>query len=177
MENISLTHNDLAMMKEAINMAQKAKELGEVPVGAVLTDNKNQIISKAHNMSIIMNDPTAHAEILALRKGARLLKNYRLTGTRLYVTLEPCPMCMGALIHARIDSLYFGAYDPKTGAAISIYNMYNDPRLNHKINLFPGVLAKECGKIITEFFKEKRQDKRRGTEVAVTGSTRNRLVP
>ena len=143
-------------MRLALQQAEKADMRGEVPVGAVLTDNKGNIISMTGNGPISLNDPTAHAEILVIREGARLLRNYRLTGSTLYVTVEPCSMCAGAIVHARIKRLVFGVNDPKSGACGSLYNIVQDPRLNHQVEVTQGVLLKDCKKIIQKFFKKKR---------------------
>jgi tRNA(adenine34) deaminase len=142
-------------MNKALMLAKQAEEAGEVPVGALLVA-KNEVIGQGWNQPIGSNDPTAHAEILALRAGAKFLNNYRLIHTTLYVTLEPCLMCAGAMVHARIERLVFGAADPKSGAAGSIMNLVQDPRLNHQISCQGGVLAKECGQILQTFFKKRR---------------------
>jgi tRNA(Arg) A34 adenosine deaminase TadA len=130
----------------------------EVPVGAVLVDEGGSVLAKAHNQTITLCDPTAHAEILALRSAASALGNYRLLNTILYVTIEPCAMCVGAMLHARISKLVYGAKDPKSGAAGSCYNLAADPRLNHVIDVQGGVLENECRKLIQAFFKGKRLD-------------------
>ncbi|PID76417.1 MAG: tRNA adenosine(34) deaminase TadA [Deltaproteobacteria bacterium] len=142
-------------MGKALELAEKAARLGEVPVGAVLT-YKDCIVSTGFNAVISGNDPTAHAEIAAIRDAAAALGNYRLPETNLYVTLEPCIMCMGAIIHARIKRLVFGAFDPKTGAASSVYSVGSDNRLNHRLEVAGGIMADECGGIIREFFRQKR---------------------
>lgn len=154
-------------MKEALRQAKKAAERGEVPVGAVAV-LKGKIIARAYNKTITLNDPTAHAEILLLKKAARKVGNYRLNDVEIYVTKEPCPMCAGAMIHARIKSLIYGTPDEK-GGAFSRFGL--DLRLaNHRFEVHSGILAEESAKILKEFFKA-----RRGTEVAITGSARNRL--
>ena len=160
-----------ALMELALMEASKAAEDGEVPVGAVVTSKEGDILAIAHNRSVSLHDPTAHAEILAMRNASAKIGNYRLTGCSLITTIEPCIMCMGAALHARIETLAFGAKDPKGGAAGSLYNMAEDTRLNHKIAVVSGILEKECSDIMRVFFQ-----KRRGTEEAVTGATRNRLV-
>jgi tRNA(adenine34) deaminase len=143
-------------MKIALSEAFEAYKIGEVPVGAVIVSDQGEILSQAHNQIIRENDPTAHAEILALRNAAKVLKNYRLNKTRIYVTIEPCIMCVGALIHARIEEVIFGAYDPKWGGLSSLYQLGNDLRLNHQLKFTPNVLKEECSKIIQQFFKERR---------------------
>ena len=145
---------DEYFMRMAIGEAESALESGEVPVGAVIT-MEGRVLAKAHNNPILMKDPTAHAEILAIREAANRTENYRLTGTTIYVTIEPCTMCAGAIIHARIARLVFGAIDPK-GGAISLYDMFGDKKLNHFVDVTGGVLEEECGKILSRFFREKR---------------------
>ena len=147
--------NDIRWMKHALGYAETAASLGEIPVGAVLVKN-NLLVAGGGNSPIKDNDPTAHAEITALRQGAKALNNYRLLNTTLYVTLEPCIMCMGAIIHARIQRLVIGATDPKSGAAFSIYNIGNDNLLNHSIQLQAGVLETECRDLLKDFFKSRR---------------------
>ncbi|MGD0169079.1 MAG: tRNA adenosine(34) deaminase TadA [Smithella sp.] len=148
-----LTDHDF--MKIALEEAQEAYRRGEVPVGAVLVLEGN-ILERAHNSPIMRNDPTAHAEILALRQAGEKFGNYRLTGAELYVTLEPCIMCAGAIIQARISRVIFGARDPKCGAAVSLYNILADKRLNHQVEITEGILPEECGEIISRFFQQKR---------------------
>ncbi len=145
------------LIEIAIEEAKKAKEEGEVPVGAVLTDMEGNIIAKDHNRCISMNDPTAHAEILVLRKGGKIRNNYRLTDTVLAVTLEPCPMCAGAAVNARVKKLVFGAYDPKSGAAGSVYDIACSSKLNHKIEIISGILEDQCSSLLKEFFEMKRK--------------------
>ena len=147
--------SDHAWMRLALVEAEKAAALGEVPVGAVLVDG-NGLLAAAGNSPIRQCDPTAHAEILALRAAAGLRANYRLPDTTLYVTLEPCPMCMGALVQARVRRLVYGASDPKGGAAHSLYNLGDDPRLNHRLEVVGGLLAEECGRLLKDFFRAKR---------------------
>lgn len=143
-------------MEQALREAHEAFHRGEVPVGAVLARTNGEIIARASNHSIALNDPTAHAEILVLRRGAALEGNYRLTGCILTVTVEPCLMCMGAIIQARINHLVFGAPDPKWGAAGSLYDIPNDPRLNHRIGVTCGILEEECRSLMQEFFRMRR---------------------
>ena len=146
---------DEQFMRLALDEAQEAMEAGEVPVGAVVVRG-GEVIASAHNAPVGLRDPSAHAEILALRKAAAVEGNYRLAGTTLYVTIEPCLMCAGALVHARISRLVFGAADPKGGAAVSLYRVLEDGRLNHRVEVAGGVLATECGEILSRFFREKR---------------------
>ncbi len=165
-------------MDIALSEGMEAFAQGEVPVGAVVFDPAGRIMAKAHNMTISHNDPTAHAEILALRQACESQGNYRICGTTLVVTIEPCPMCMGAALNARIDRLVFGARDEKWGAAGSLCNLAGDERLNHRVEVVAGVMEGECRNLMRSFFRLRRgQGSRRGTEVVVTGSTRNRLVP
>lgn len=142
-------------MTLALQEAKKAGEDGEVPIGAVLV-REGEIIAQDHNRPIGLCDPTAHAEILVLRAGSQKLKNYRLLGSTLYVTLEPCPMCAGALLQARISRLVFGTADPKSGAVISLYRLLSDERLNHQVEVMAGVLQKECAEVLRLFFERKR---------------------
>lgn len=142
-------------MKIALEEAQKAADKDEVPVGAVVVFS-GHIVGRAHNEPIGKHDPSAHAEILALRRAAEKLGNYRLTGAELYVTLEPCIMCAGAIIQARLARVIFGALDPKCGAVISLYQILTDNRLNHRVDVTGGILKEECGEIISRFFREKR---------------------
>jgi len=157
-KNILLMYPDLYhFMKEALKEAEKGLTRGEVPVGAVLAGSDGQIVAKAHNQPIALNDPTAHAEILALRKAGLVLRNYRLNNTILVVTVEPCLMCMAAAINARIARLVFGADDPKGGAAGSLYNLASDNRLNHRIEITSGIMEKECRTLMQEFFRIRRE--------------------
>lgn len=142
-------------MHEALQLAERAAKKQEVPVGAVVISGDN-IIGKGWNQPILQNDPCAHAEIIALRAAARMLNNYRLLDTTLYVTLEPCIMCIGAMLHARIKRLVFGAYDPKTGAAGSVFDLLSDNRHNHPIDVTGGVLKRECAEILQQFFRQRR---------------------
>ena len=148
-------NRDEEFVRIALAEAELALEEDEVPVGAVVTVG-GEILSKAHNKSISMNDPSAHAEILAIRKAADRVKNYRLAGMTIYVTLEPCVMCAGAIIQARISRLVFGAHDPKSGGVFSLYNILNDRRLNHSVDVTGSVLENECSEILSRFFREKR---------------------
>ncbi len=147
------------LMQQALLEAKTGYAEGEVPVGAVLATRDGEIISRAHNQPITLNDPSAHAEIQVLRKAGLALKNYRLTHTILVVTIEPCLMCMGAALHARVSQVVFGATDPKTGAAGSVYNIGADERLNHKIEITSGIMEKECRTLMQDFFKGRRGSK------------------
>ena len=146
---------DKHFMKAALKAAKKAFENGEVPVGAVLVKD-DEIISTGQNSPITSNDPTAHAEIIALREGGEKLKNYRLIDTTLYVTMEPCTMCMGAIIHARIKKLVFGTFDPRAGAAGSLFYFTIENKFNHNVEVKSGILESECRELIQDFFKQKR---------------------
>ena len=150
------SERDLYFMREALREAEVAARKGEVPVGAILVSEEGDLLARAHNQPISLCDPTAHAEILALREGAKRLGNYRLLGTTLYVTLEPCPMCAGALVYARVKRLVFGARDAKSGACGSIYNIVNDERLNHRLEVVSGLLEEEAAKLLRDFFKIRR---------------------
>ena len=143
-------------MTEALREATRGFEKGEVPVGAVIVDPSGAIVARAHNQPISLNDPCGHAEILALRQAGIFYKNYRMEGSTLVGTLEPCLMCIGAAMHARVSRLVFGALDPKWGAAGSLYKVPEDLRLNHRIEVIPGVLAEECLKLIQTFFQNRR---------------------
>ena len=143
-------------MELALSEAKKAGQIGEVPVGAVLVSENGKILAVDHNQTIKQADPTAHAEILALRKAAREINNYRLLNTTLYVTVEPCIMCMGAIVHARISRVVYGATDPKWGAAGSLYNYAEDDRLNHRVEIISDVCADDCRRLMQDFFRAKR---------------------
>lgn len=144
-------------MQRALELAAMAEAKGDVPIGAVLVDMDGRIVSEAHNEREIRMDPTAHAEILAIREAAEKADQWRLTGYTVVVTLEPCVMCAGALSLARIDRIVFGAPDPKAGATGSLYQVHDDARLNHRMVLVPGVLENECRDILVNFFRSKRQ--------------------
>jgi tRNA(adenine34) deaminase len=146
---------DEQWMQIAIKEAKLAKKKNEIPVGAVLVKN-DKLITRAHNQPIIKNDPTAHAEIELLRKAGKKKENYRLVGSTLYVTLEPCAMCFGAMIHARIERIVFGAFDPKTGVCGSCMSLNKESFFNHKISVTGGILDKECSELLRLFFKSKR---------------------
>lgn len=147
-------------MRAAIREAEKGAAAGEVPVGAVVVSPEGKILSRAHNRPVSSNDPTAHAEILALRAAARKAGNYRLVGCRLVVTVEPCPMCAGAAVAARVSGIVYGAPDPKGGAVSTLYRIASDPRLNHRADVTPGVLADECAALLTAFFRSRRASPR-----------------
>ena len=143
-------------MREAFTLALQAGANQEVPVGAVIV-HQGKIIGKGYNQPIHANDPSAHAEVIAIRDAAQSLQNYRLLDTTLYVTLEPCVMCVGAILHARIKRLVFGACDPRTGAAGTVFNLMADPRHNHNVELTAGVLEQDCSRLLKEFFKVRRK--------------------
>ena len=149
-----LTDNDF--MQAALDLAKCAEQEDEVPVGAVVVLD-GEIIGQGYNRPITTNDPTAHAEIVAMREAAQRVGNYRLVDSTLYVTLEPCIMCIGAITHARIKKLVYGATDPKAGAIESIYTVAGDKKLNHVVETQGGVLAEECGALLTNFFRKKRK--------------------
>jgi len=151
-----MSETDTRFMAMALRLARKAGEQGEVPVGAVLVDSDGNVIGSGCNSPIALNDPTAHAEIMALREGAKRVSNYRLSGTTMYVTIEPCPMCAGALVHARVKRLVFGTKDPKTGACGSLYNLVDDKRLNHCLVVTGGILAEEARRLLQAFFQARR---------------------
>ena len=151
-------HLDLYdLMGLALREAERGFSRGEVPVGAVVATPNGQIVAKAHNQPIALKDPTAHAEILAMRKAGLSYQNYRLNNTLLVVTIEPCLMCMGAAINARIDRLVFGAADPKAGAVHSLYRLAADKRLNHRIEVVSGIMEEECLALMQNFFRARRK--------------------
>lgn len=149
------TITDIDFMQMALDLAKQAAALGEVPVGAIVVKD-NVVIGRGSNAPIGLHDPTAHAEIMAMREAAAYLGNYRLVDCSLYVTLEPCAMCSGAMQHARIAKLIYGASDPKTGACGSVINLMNEPKLNHHTEVVGGILALECGAVLSEFFRQRR---------------------
>lgn len=155
---------DVYWMRKAILLAEKAQAKGEIPVGAVLV-HEDKLIAEGWNQPISDHDPCAHAEIIALRAGGQYLQNYRLLNTTLYVTLEPCIMCAGAMIHARISRLVYGACDQKTGAAGSIIDVFNHPDMNHRILVLGGILSDECSAMLSHFFKQRRAEKKMGNKV------------
>ena len=150
---------DTFWMQRALELAQRAESEGEVPVGAVLV-HEEQVLGEGWNRPIIDSDPTAHAEIMALRSAAKKINNYRLLNTTLYVTLEPCIMCTGAIIHARVKRVVFGAFDPKAGAVESAFTILGTDCLNHKVEVTRNILAVECSQVLTDFFKKRRQEKK-----------------
>jgi len=151
--------NDEIYMQEAIALARQAAGMGEVPVGAVVV-KEGVVLGRGCNAPISSSDPTAHAEIRAMREAAATLANYRLAGCTLYVTLEPCAMCAGAILHARMARLVYGAPDPKTGACGSVVDLFSDRRLNHHTEVRSGVLAEECGRVLSDYFAARRREKR-----------------
>ena len=148
--------DDAYWMQKALELARKAESEDEVPVGAVIVKD-NQLIAEGWNHPIQAHDPSAHAEMMAMRNAGQVLNNYRLIDTTLYVTLEPCPMCVGAMIHARIKRLVFGAYDLKTGAAGSVFELLQSDKHNHKVEVTAGVLEDDCRNILQNFFRSKRK--------------------
>ncbi|KOC88247.1 tRNA adenosine(34) deaminase TadA [Winslowiella iniecta] len=152
-------YNDEFWMRHALTLAQRAWDEGEVPVGAVLVQG-NRVIGEGWNRPIGHHDPTAHAEIMALRQGGKVLENYRLIDTTLYVTLEPCVMCAGAIVHSRIGRLVFGARDEKTGAAGSLLDVLGHPGMNHQVKMTEGILAQQCAGMLSDFFRMRREQKK-----------------
>lgn len=148
--------SDVDFMHQALDLARAGAAAGEVPVGAVLVRD-GQVVGRGSNAPIASHDPTAHAEIVALRDAATRLGDYRLPGTTLYVTLEPCIMCASAIVHARVDRVVFGAWDPKAGAAGSIADVFRIEALNHRVDVFGGVLAEDCGSLLRQFFARRRE--------------------
>ncbi len=153
--SVEFNEADQEFIREALIEADKAARIGEVPIGAIIV-LEGKIIARAHNLKETTGDPTAHAEILALRAAAQLRQGWRLSGATLYTTLEPCPMCAGAMVMARIGRVVYGAGDPKAGSAGTLMNIVQDERLNHKVEITSGVLATECGNILKEFFRKRR---------------------
>lgn len=156
------TPDDAAAMRLALEQARLAREQGEVPVGAVVLDASGRVVGSGFNRTIAGSDPTAHAEIEALRAAAAAAGNYRLPGMSLYVTLEPCAMCLGAMLHARLARVVYGASDPKTGACGSVLDFHTHPRINHQTQVVGGVLRDECGELLRAFFRERRARPRPG---------------
>ena len=150
-----LQSSDETFMRECLTLARQAATLDEVPVGAVVVAD-GEIVGRGFNQPVVRNDPTAHAEVMALRDAGQRLGNYRLPGCTLYVTLEPCAMCVGAMMHARIARVVFGAHDPKTGAAGSVIDLFAEDRLNHHAEVTGGLLAEECGALLSGFFAARR---------------------
>ena len=158
----ALTDLDERYMRMAIDAAQVAEENGDVPIGAVIV-YQNQVIGRAYNQREQLKDPTAHAEIVALTQAASFVGSWRLHGCTIYVTLEPCPMCAGALVLGRLDRLVYGCPDPKTGACGSLYDIVRDERLNHRLEVTPGVLADDCATLLQAFFQQRRNNNSRPT--------------
>ncbi len=154
------SQDDVRFMRRALELAQRASGEGEVPVGALVVLN-GEIVGEGWNRPIVSRDPTAHAEVVALRDAASRLENYRLCGTTLYVTLEPCPMCAGAIVHARVERVVYAALDPKGGAAGSVFDLLpTDERFNHSVLVEQGPLAEECGAVLRNFFRQRRQQQK-----------------
>ncbi len=158
----ALTDLDERYMRMAIDAAQVAEENGDVPIGAVIV-YQNQVIGRAYNQREQLKDPTAHAEIVALTQAASFVGSWRLHGCTIYVTLEPCPMCAGALVLGRLDRLVYGCPDPKTGACGSLYDIVRDERLNHRLEVTPGILADDCAALLQTFFQQRRNNNSRPT--------------
>ncbi len=152
--------HDEKHMRTALAKARESEEMDEVPVGAVLVDGHGSVLAAAGNRVVSTHDPSGHAEMRVLRQAAEKVANYRLPGTTMYVTLEPCAMCAAALVHARVSRLVYGADDPKAGAVTSLYNIGTDARLNHVFTVSKGVLGRECGNLLKEFFRKRRAAKR-----------------
>jgi tRNA(adenine34) deaminase len=152
-----MQENHHRYIQEAIKEAQIAFDNGEVPVGAIIVNN-DRIIARAHNQVELLKDPTAHAEVIAITQATSSLENWRLSDCTIYVTIEPCPMCAGALINSRIKKIVFGARDPRWGACGSVFNIVQDKRLNHQIEIIEGICQDECASLLKEFFKKRRGD-------------------
>jgi tRNA(adenine34) deaminase len=159
LDNLSHENNDQYFMEQAFKLAQQAEQYNEIPVGAVVVHQGN-IIGEGFNQSIMLNDPSAHAEMLAIRQAGEYLNNYRLLDCTLYVTLEPCPMCAGLLVHSRIKKLVYASSDLKTGAAGSTFNLVCNDQLNHQILVTGGVLQEQCSQLLSAFFKRRRAEKK-----------------
>ena len=156
-KSIVAAERDELFMRMAIEEALKAGERGEVPVGAVIVNEHQNVLAAAGNNCICESDPSGHAEMVSMRLAGKKTGNYRLLNTTMYVTIEPCVMCAGALVHARVGRLVYGASDPKTGGVVSCYQIGGDSKLNHQLNVEGGVMAKECAELVTSFFKKKRE--------------------
>ena len=155
-KNEAMLNDNERFMQYAIREAQRAWDQGEIPIGCVIV-HKGEVIGKAHNQRELLQDPTAHAEMVAITQAASRFKSWRLEDCKLYVTLEPCPMCAGAIILARVSEVYFGASDPKAGACGSLLNLLEDSRFNHQPEVIPGLLAEECGSMLSSFFRQVRK--------------------
>jgi len=152
-------HSDIYFMQRAFELAQQAEQINEIPVGAVVVYQGN-IIGEGFNQSILLNDPSAHAEMIAIRQAGKHLHNYRLLDCTLYVTLEPCPMCAGLLVHSRVSRLVFASSDLKTGAAGSTFNLVSNEQLNHQIMVTKGIMKEQCSQLLSTFFKRRRKEKK-----------------
>jgi len=152
-------NNDHIFMQRAFELAQQAEQLDEIPVGAVIV-YQGEIIGEGFNQSIRLNDPSAHAEMMAIRQAGKHLSNYRLLDCTLYVTLEPCPMCAGLLVHSRIKRLVYASADLKTGAAGSVFNLLENVQLNHQITVTDGIMKEQCSQLLSAFFKRRRSEKK-----------------
>ena len=157
--NKAKTKNDIVFMQRAYELAQEAEKHNEIPVGAVIV-HQGKVIGEGFNQSILLNDPSAHAEMIAIRQAGQYLNNYRLIDCTLYVTLEPCPMCAGLLVHSRIKRLVYACPDLKTGAAGSIFNLVGTSQLNHQVVVENGIMAEQCSSLLSEFFKRRRNEKK-----------------
>ena len=149
-------HDDAYYMRLALEEAQKAYDLEEVPIGSVLVDSEGEVVARGHNMREVWHDATAHAEMIAIREACAKEGRWRLSGLTLYVTIEPCPMCAGAIVHARVGRVVFGAMDPRAGAAGTVFDLLQSPALNHRAEVSGGVMAEECGALLREFFRARR---------------------
>jgi tRNA(adenine34) deaminase len=158
-----MMETDEFWMRESLRAAVKAEESGEVPIGACLIDNQGKLLAAYGNRTITDNDPTAHAEILVLREAAALLKNYRLIDTTIYTTIEPCAMCAGALVNARVKRLVYGAKDERFGAVETVFRICDSEFLNHKIEIVAGILADDCRKLMQDFFRQRRENQKSRT--------------
>ncbi len=152
--------DDYAYMGLALDEARKAYELGEIPIGAVIVDGRGSVVSRGHNMREIWQDATAHAEMVAIKEACRNLGHWRLSGLTLYVTIEPCPMCAGALVMSRMDRVVYGSTDAKAGAAESLFNIVDHPAMNHRLQVTAGVRQEECAGLMKRFFAERRRKRR-----------------
>ncbi|VEB26236.1 tRNA-specific adenosine deaminase [Actinobacillus lignieresii] len=159
--SLTISEQDIHFMRYALELADRAEAIGEIPVGAVLVDSEGNIIGEGWNQVIQLSDPSAHAEMLSIRQASKVQRNYRLLDCTLYVTLEPCTMCAGAILHSRLRRLVFGASDYKTGAIGSRFHLFEDYKMNHFLEIRGGVLAEECSQKISRFFQRRRQEQKR----------------
>ncbi|MFC0347971.1 tRNA adenosine(34) deaminase TadA [Actinobacillus pleuropneumoniae] len=159
--SLTISEQDIHFMRYALELADRAEAIGEIPVGAVLVDQEGNIIGEGWNQVIQLSDPSAHAEMLAIRQAGKVQRNYRLLDCTLYATLEPCTMCAGAILHSRLRRLVFGASDYKTGAIGSRFHLFEDYKMNHFLEIRGGVLAEECSQKISRFFQRRRQEQKR----------------